>query len=499
LAKAEAVHEETTNILTHTSIVLQSFQQQNLTWSKLLFRANNPQLYNALLSGFYAAQRLTMHHAHALQTLLNDDVLQQQITSFVDQLYRLRAHYREALNIYHHSPDSYVDTDHYLAPFVDAIEADLHQITQAIRTRGAHTMDALQIEIEQQRRWAFGLAGVGIVGTVLLVLWFFDRHIGKPLARAIHTAQQISLGHVHSRIPPAATPEFAIFVTAFNHMIDTLAEANAALDRKVHELECEVQQRQRAESVLREAQRKLEASNNDLEAYSYSIAHDLRAPLRAIAGFSQIVLEEASEQLRRDHIRLLRRVGSAVQHMSDLVNGILSLSRVSRQQLQVSRVNLSYLAAEIMQDLRDAQPHRAVDVVIQPDMEVYGDAILLKQMLTNLLENAWKFTEKRADARIAFTMSTRDGVEVYCISDNGVGFDPRYHDKLFGIFQRLHTDQEFEGTGIGLASVQRIVEKHGGTVWAEGQPNQGAAFYFSFERRRHMSQVASIQWPSGGG
>ncbi|RFC37369.1 MAG: His Kinase A (phospho-acceptor) domain-containing protein [Candidatus Nitrotoga sp. LAW] len=223
----------------------------------------------------------------------------------------------------------------------------------------------------------------------------------------------------------------------------------------------------------------LAAANQELEAFSYSVSHDLRAPLRSIDGFSRALLDDYSVQLDEVGKDYLQRVRAATQRMGQLIDDMLKLSRVTRSEMNFETVNLSVLAQTVADELQQAQPERRVEFVCMPGMTVRGDAHLLKIALENLLGNAWKFTSKREDARIKMGVTHQVGASVYFIRDNGAGFDMAYVGKLFSAFQRLHAMAEFSGTGIGLATVQRIIHRHGGRVWAEGELGKGATFYFT--------------------
>jgi light-regulated signal transduction histidine kinase (bacteriophytochrome) len=247
-----------------------------------------------------------------------------------------------------------------------------------------------------------------------------------------------------------------------------------------------VRSRVRAEKAgedLEHANRELEATNRELEAFSYSVSHDLRAPLRSIDGFSQIILEDYADGFDEEGRDYLGRVRAASQRMGRLIDDLLGLSRVTRGDMERRRVDLGTLASEVAEELREARPELKVEFSTQKGLEVWGDPRLLRVALVNLIGNAWKFTEKEPEARVEFgqdeNLSWRGGVPVYYVRDNGAGFDMSYADKLFGAFQRLHGEDEFEGTGIGLATVQRAVHRHGGRIWAEGQVGRGAAFYFT--------------------
>ncbi|HXF94694.1 MAG TPA: PAS domain S-box protein, partial [Gemmatimonadales bacterium] len=248
----------------------------------------------------------------------------------------------------------------------------------------------------------------------------------------------------------------------------------------------DISDRKQAQAAIEEharqldrANAELQAVNRELEAFSYSVSHDLRAPLRAMDGFSRIVLEEHAGGLDPEGRRLLDVVRENARRMGQLIDDLLAFSRLGRQPLRARSVDLVELAREVAAELRAAEPERAIEITVAPLPPARGDRALLRQVLVNLLQNAVKFTRGRAPARIE--VGARDGGNgvVYYVADNGVGFDPRYADKLFGVFQRLHRAEEFEGTGVGLATVQRIVHRHGGRVWAEGAPDHGATFYFT--------------------
>ncbi|CAN5718182.1 hypothetical protein BH18ACT11_BH18ACT11_19130 [soil metagenome] len=242
-----------------------------------------------------------------------------------------------------------------------------------------------------------------------------------------------------------------------------------------------------ASKNLEDANRELEGTNRELEAFSYSVSHDLRAPLRSIDGFSQILQEDYEEVLDGEGLDYLGRVRAASGHMATLIDDLLDLSRVGRRPLRREPVDLTSMVTEIIEDLRAAEPGRKVEFVAGRGIKAWGDVTLLKVALENLLGNAWKFTAREPQARVEFGADRDPGPgflpPVYYVRDNGAGFDQTYADKLFGAFQRLHGQDEFEGTGIGLATVARIVHRHGGRVWAEGGVGEGATFYFTLGTR----------------
>ena len=230
---------------------------------------------------------------------------------------------------------------------------------------------------------------------------------------------------------------------------------------------------------LRRQAAELADANRELESFSYSVSHDLRAPLRSIDGFSQVLQEDHADHLNEDGKDALGRIRKAATTMSELIDALLALSRVSRVELRTERVDLSALAAAIAAELREAQPDRTVEFIIAPDLVVEADSRLFRAMLGNLLGNAWKYSGHRAAARIELGRTENGGETVFFVRDNGVGFDMAYVDKLFGPFQRLHRQTEYAGTGVGLATVQRILHRHRGRAWAEAVPNEGATFYFT--------------------
>jgi len=223
----------------------------------------------------------------------------------------------------------------------------------------------------------------------------------------------------------------------------------------------------------------LESSNQELESFSYSVSHDLRAPLRVIDGFSLALLEDYGPSLPTEGQNLLARVRQQAQRMAQLIEDLLEFSRLGRKPLDVTSVDLAALVQAVVQELQQANADRTVAVTVALLPPAMGDRALLRQVLTNLIGNAFKFTRQRPDARVEIGSRDDNGERVYYVSDNGAGFDMQYASKLFGVFQRLHPAADFEGTGVGLALVQRIILRHGGRVWGKGQVNEGATFQFT--------------------
>lgn len=252
----------------------------------------------------------------------------------------------------------------------------------------------------------------------------------------------------------------------------------------------EAQQRRLAEELavlnqglekrVRERTIELESVNKELEAFSYSVSHDLRAPLRHISSYSQILKEDFSAVLDQEGRELLDRILKGCGHMNELIEGMLTLARFAKQELSHEPVDLGAFAQASAEDLQKSDPNRQVELVIHKELRTVGDPHLLRAVIDNLLGNAWKFTAKREGARIEVGMAGRkDGRSTFFVADNGAGFDMQYSQKLFGVFQRLHAQGEFPGTGIGLATVQRIIARHGGRIWAKASPGEGATFFFT--------------------
>jgi light-regulated signal transduction histidine kinase (bacteriophytochrome) len=264
-----------------------------------------------------------------------------------------------------------------------------------------------------------------------------------------------------------------------------LADSQRALLNILEDIEAE---RARAE----QANALLEATNKELESFSYSVSHDLRAPLRAISGFSQAVMEDYAPKLDDEGKRYLGLIQQNAHRMGRLIDDLLTFSRLGRQQMTRSKIDIETLAKSAFEEIAVQEPGRKINFTVHPAPPVFGDASMIRQVLVNLLSNAIKFTRPKGEALVEFGYLADESEGTYYIKDNGVGFDMQYAGKLFGVFQRLHSAAEFEGTGVGLALVYRIITRHGGRVWADGAVNQGATFYFTIPGGRQNERSCGV-------
>jgi signal transduction histidine kinase len=304
------------------------------------------------------------------------------------------------------------------------------------------------------------------------------------LTAADKTHTEAVRGYAVGAVDYLVKPVVPEFVRSKVSVFVELAKRNEQLRRQADRLrESEQAARELAETRA-ELVRDLEHKNRELESFSYAVSHDLRAPLRRIEAFGRALRESQDGRLDGDGSRFVERIQEASRQMSQLIDDVLYLSKVSRAEVRQQEVDLSGLVESILDRLREGDPGRTVETRVRPGVMVVGDGRLLRIALTNLLENAWKFTARQPAARIEFGMMTATGEPTYFVRDNGAGFDMSYVDRLFGPFQRLHLASEFPGSGIGLATVQRIIHRLGGRVWAEGVVAQGATFSFTLGRPR---------------
>jgi len=307
------------------------------------------------------------------------------------------------------------------------------------------------------RNIAIILGGVSSIAVILVGI-SFSISTSRPINRLTAAAKKISNGNYDYSVEIDRHDEIGALAVSFNNMTSKLTH--------------EINEHEKAEA-------RLTGLNKELEAFCYSVSHDLRAPLRGIEGFSRALEEDYADKFDLQGKDYLRRICTASHKMDNLITDLLDLSRITRSKMKHEKVDLSALVKSKALELQETEPERQVEFVIAEGDCTDGDTKLLKIAIDNLMDNAWKFTGKHSQARIEFGISLQDGESVYFISDDGVGFDMTYADKLFGAFQRLHSITEFEGTGIGLATVNRIIQRHGGNIWAEGEIGQGAKFCFT--------------------
>lgn len=302
-----------------------------------------------------------------------------------------------------------------------------------------------------------------------------------PGEDGIHTYLSIKFPLYDMKNQPYAVCTISSDITPIKRAEEKVREFNLELEGRVSE---------RTEELMR--------AYKELESFSYSVSHDLRTPLRSIDGFSKALLDDYAGVLDDTGKDFLTRIRNATQRMGHLIDSLLQLSRIGRAELDYGDVDLSDMANDIFRHLGENHPEQKVVVKIHNDMQVRGDKKLLHIALENLLNNAWKFSGKEEEARIEVGRKDDDGKAVFFVRDNGIGFDMRYAEKLFGAFQRLHNDKEFEGTGIGLATVQRVIARHGGTIWAESEPGEGTTFFFTLGEPRPVLHKPMVQKRAAG-
>jgi signal transduction histidine kinase len=330
----------------------------------------------------------------------------------------------------------------------------------------------------------FLFRSLAIAAALLLIAaaigWFTMRRITTPLLQVTAAAEAVAESRPHVHVEIDRDDEIGSLADSFNTMAEKVEQSRTDLELRVETRTSE-----------------LRAANRELEAFSYSVSHDLRAPLRAIAGFVQILEEDLGDKLDPEARRHLERVKLNARRMGQLIDDLLSFSRIGRTTMLRQTVDVTALATTAAQEAI-AAAGRDIDLSVSPLPACYGEPSLLNQVFVNLISNAIKFTATTPNAAITIGSST-NGETVYFVRDNGVGFDDRYAEKLFGVFQRLHRSDEFEGTGVGLAIVHRIISRHGGRVWAEGKPNGGATFYFTLPAVKTAATPAAAAADNSGG
>lgn len=335
------------------------------------------------------------------------------------------------------------------------IRADLHEIDKRLERYGMISAAVLLVSLL----------------FAMLVSAAFRKSVAQPIVNLAETARHVSREKDYSvRVPaPGERDEVAVLIEAFNEMLQEIQQRDDRLKQAQEKLEQRVSERTRD----------LLSANRELEAFSYAASHDLRGPLDALNGFSYLLMQQYGKELNTGGREIVEHIRAAGKRMTELIEDLLNLSRLTTSAMHMERVNLSTIARSIAEELRRSDPERKLEFVISDVADARGDIRLLRIVLDNLLRNSWKYTSAHKEGRIEFGSQHLNGQTVYFVRDDGAGFDPRSANRLFRPFQRLHSSEEFPGNGIGLSTVQRIVRRHGGETWAEGAVEKGATFYFT--------------------
>jgi signal transduction histidine kinase len=350
------------------------------------------------------------------------------------------------------------------------------QITSEGKTVGFVFLRADLAEIDRRlKRYALIALAVLLASLVaaLVISGAFRRSVAQPIVQLAETARRVSRGKDFSirASPSSSYDELTILIDSFNEMLEEIQRRDSALQSAHDELEQRVADRTR----------ELVATNRELEAFSYSVSHDLRGPLDALNGFTYLLSKQYEGKLDEQARTLIDHIRSSGRRMTELIDDLLNLSRVTSSAMRDEKVDLGGIARAVMEELCRTAPDREVEFVAPPSVEAYGDPHLLRIVMENLLQNAWKYTSRHGRARIEFGEMHKDGRAIYFVKDDGIGFDPRYAGRLFQPFQRLLSATDFPGNGIGLATVRRIIQRHHGELWAEGAIEKGATFYFTLQ------------------
>jgi signal transduction histidine kinase len=373
-------------------------------------------------------------------------------------------------NIFPEKPgaDGYRYTDAHLEGFEPVVQGNKRLGTLYLRS---------DLKEMTSRFGLYGLITVIVLGISFLLAYslsrLFQRNISQPILDLTVIARAISHHHDYSvRARKSGNDEIGVLTEAFNQMVEQIEDQNQQLNRFNQNLEQMVQDRTT----------ELETANKEMESFSYTISHDLRAPVRAIHGYMNIFSEEYGTQVDDEGRRLIQMILSNSKKMGHLIDDLLAFSKLGRKELIKTTVSMQDIVQLTWNDLRKAEEGRDIELVLAPLPDAWAESSTIQQVWINLISNALKYTRNNPKTRIEISAEEREHDIVYSVKDNGSGFDMEYYNKLFGVFQRLHSQEEFEGTGVGLAIVHRIIEKHEGKIWGEGKVNAGAAFYFSLPK-----------------
>jgi signal transduction histidine kinase len=484
LAEAETIWVHTRDELISAHRAQTAFDRQKLAWEHMVLRGHDADRYYRYLSQFYTEERETRAAIELLLSTLNRNSEPAQAASrFLNDHKLLGKRYREALKVFNAADDPAFATDRYIWDAVDNPSALLDEVIDKVVLYNGKELEQLEVRINDELSHLWIFSALVLLSLLAGLIWFIDRKIGRPLGAITRAARGIHDGDLQQRVHLKSTDEVGVLAQTINAMLDRLESVNISLADKLSELGQEFDKRKKIEASLEARTLELEEMNQELKAFNYTIAHDMRTPLRAIISFSQLLQEDLKGEIDAEKQDSLDRISSAGLRMANQIDHILQLSRISTNKIELRDVDLSQLAWEIVQELRDDDPQRDVEVDIQSGLHATGDAGLLRVVMQNLLGNAWKYTGNEDRPMVRFSSGEENGQVVYRVTDTGAGFDMAYAGKLFGVFQRLHNAEEFEGNGVGLASAQRAIRRHGGWIKGRGEAGKGAEFVFTLNQK----------------
>ena len=454
-------------------------------------------LRNSIIKEFSTTSKIIANRSHAALLFSDKATLQENVDSLkIHDDVAATCLYNEADDILaffskNAHPETKADCPIHPSRNLNHFDDKYYQISQPIVVDG-EPMGLLYIKVSL--RSLNGHLSTYVIATavfsliIILAVFIFSSYlqnfITTPLLLLKNTARQVTKNKDYTlRASKESHDEIGDMVDTFNEMLATLQEQNKTIIDDAESLELKVGERTK----------ELAIANQELEAFSYSVSHDLRSPLRAIDGFSKALLEDYGHELDHSAHDYLKRVRKASQKMGELISSLLQLSRVTRKELKDTHFDLSDMVMTIVHQLQEQDPERIIDIQIQPEMYIMGDEQLIEVALDNLIGNAWKYSKYEKFPKIEIGYYIENGHTIYFVKDNGAGFDNKYSKNLFTAFQRLHSPEQFEGTGIGLATVFRIIQRHHGEIWAKSVLDEGATFYFTlYDNRPQAGETKSF-------